>query len=142
MHWTSARHAGFCPPTVTPWLPVDAAHADGVNVADQRDDPGSLLSFYRRLLHLRRATPALVVGDYEDLGAAGPDCLAYLRRDPDHGRAVAVLLNMSDAVQRIDLGLGPSAARVLLAEPARALETVDLDIVTLPPHAVLIVALE
>ena len=41
-----------------PWLPFAPDHAR-VNVAAQRDDPGSLLSLYRRLLALRRSEPDL-----------------------------------------------------------------------------------
>ena len=47
MQWSSAPHAGFCPPGTAPWLPVNPDHAHGVNVAEQQGDPGSLLGFYR-----------------------------------------------------------------------------------------------
>ena len=39
-----------------PWLPFAPDH-ERVNVAAQRDDPGSLLSLYRDLLALRRTSP-------------------------------------------------------------------------------------
>jgi alpha-glucosidase len=53
MQWDGSRSAGFSRDGVTPWLPVGDAAA--CNVADQRDDPGSVLSLCRRLLALRRA---------------------------------------------------------------------------------------
>ena len=40
-----------------------------VNVEAQRDDPGSLLSLYRRLLALRRSEPDLLSGAYRTLEA-------------------------------------------------------------------------
>ena len=52
-----------------PWLPVAASAARGVNAADERDDPRSLLSLYRRLLWYRRGVPALRHGDYRPLDA-------------------------------------------------------------------------
>ncbi|HMM41899.1 MAG TPA: alpha-amylase family glycosyl hydrolase [Thermomicrobiales bacterium] len=61
MQWDSGPFAGFS--TVEPWLPV-AADAGTVNVEAQRDDPKSMLALYRRLLRLRRETPALKVGAY------------------------------------------------------------------------------
>ena len=51
-----------------------------VNVAAQRDDPGSLLSLYRRLLALRRAEPDLRTGAYRTL-AADDRVLRFARGD-------------------------------------------------------------
>lgn len=52
MQWDATPTGGFT--TGEPWLaPVDPAER---NVADQRDDPGSLLSLYRRLLRERRSS--------------------------------------------------------------------------------------
>lgn len=50
MQWDGTRLGGFS--AAEPWLPVvDAAER---NVADQRQDPGSLLNFWRELIALRR----------------------------------------------------------------------------------------
>ncbi len=59
MAWDAGPFAGFS--TVEPWLPL---HDDWPtrNVAVEADDPGSMLSLYRHLLALRRATPALSLG--------------------------------------------------------------------------------
>jgi alpha-glucosidase len=55
MQWDGSRLGGFTAEGVTPWLPVGDAAA--CNVADQRDDPASVLSLCRRLLSLRRGDP-------------------------------------------------------------------------------------
>jgi len=52
MRWDGSAGAGFTAAGVAPWLPFGPATA---TVADQRDDPGSVLSLCRRLLALRRA---------------------------------------------------------------------------------------
>ncbi len=57
MQWSGQPNAGFCPTGVTPWLPVNPNCAEGINVRDQQEDPGSLLSFYRRLIRARKAPP-------------------------------------------------------------------------------------
>ena len=62
-----------------PWLPIDPAHLP-LNVAAQADDPHSMLTLYRRLLALRRATPALATGAIHDVRAEG-DVLTYVRSD-------------------------------------------------------------
>jgi alpha-glucosidase len=61
MQWSAAPQAGFT--TGSPWLPV-AEDFPQVNVAQQRNNPRSLLSLYRRVIQLRTAEPALHAGSY------------------------------------------------------------------------------
>ena len=68
MPWDGGPNAGFCPPGREPWLPL-VPDAAARSVAAQRDDPGSLLSLYRRLLALRRSEPDLIDGAYRTLEA-------------------------------------------------------------------------
>jgi glycosidase len=51
--WANAPNAGFSPPGVATWLPVNPNYAQGVNVADQEQNPNSLLNYYRRLIAVR-----------------------------------------------------------------------------------------
>jgi alpha-glucosidase len=46
-------------------------------------DPASLLSFCRQLIALRRATPALVAGEYAPVDENAEGCLAFTRSTPD-----------------------------------------------------------
>ena len=62
--WTNAAKAGFT--CAEPWLPITQDVAT-CNVASQREDLQSLLMLYRRLISLRRAEPALAVGDYRHI---------------------------------------------------------------------------
>ncbi len=57
MQWDGSVSAGFSTSTDT-YLPLDPA-PDRPTVAAQRDDPGSTLHLVRRLIELRRSTPAL-----------------------------------------------------------------------------------
>src|SRR5215207_5655416 len=50
VQWDDTEHAGFT--LGTPWLPVNPDHGEW-NAAAQRDDPGSVLAHYRRLIALR-----------------------------------------------------------------------------------------
>ncbi|HMI87190.1 MAG TPA: alpha-amylase family glycosyl hydrolase [Polyangiaceae bacterium] len=107
MQWNGGRHAGF---TVgEPWLPV-ASDRDRINVESERADPDSMLSLYRELLALRRAEPALHVGDYRSL-EVGPDVLGFVRTHDE--RRLAVLLNL--ASRAIDIGGATELGRVLLS---------------------------
>jgi len=100
MQWTAGENAGFS--RVKPWLPVPAS-AHSRNVESELRDPDSVLNFYRRLLALRHAEPALLDGDYVALDEASPTTLSFLRRYKNE--AVVVLLNMSAAPQTVDLEL-------------------------------------
>jgi alpha-glucosidase len=51
MIWTNGPGRGFSDPHVMPWLPLGDGHR---SVAEQRDDPTSVLSWCRRLIGLRR----------------------------------------------------------------------------------------
>jgi alpha-glucosidase len=78
------------------WLPWPP-EADARNVAALRDDTGSVLHLYRRLLAARRATTALQAGAFERLEAvehAAPGVVAWRRWD-DAG-AVVVVVNMGE----------------------------------------------
>ncbi|MEA2219361.1 MAG: alpha-glucosidase [Solirubrobacteraceae bacterium] len=95
-----------------PWLPV---HPDAERLAAsvQEQDPGSPLAFYRALLALRRATPALHAGTYRSVPAP-PDVFAFVREHD--GRRVLVALNFAPFPR----ALPPEAAggRLLLSTRA------------------------
>jgi alpha-glucosidase len=89
MQWDASTQAGFT--TGTPWLPVPPSARER-NVAAEERDPDSLLNFYRRLIALRRRTPALLNGDYASVGR-DPNVYAYFRLT--RTQAMLVALNMS-----------------------------------------------
>lgn len=76
MQWSAAPMAGFT--SGKPWLPVNPNYRT-VNVAAEQADPASVLGHYRALLALRRATPALVHGAYQDVDPEHPQVFAYTR---------------------------------------------------------------
>lgn len=90
MQWTGERNAGFCPPDVTPWLPVNDDHVT-TNVEAAREDPTSLLALYTELLHERAERPALHGGDLRLL-PSDDEVIAYERtaRDDSGDRALVV----------------------------------------------------
>ncbi|MGN6755183.1 MAG: alpha-amylase family glycosyl hydrolase [Thermomicrobiales bacterium] len=88
MQWSAHANAGFT--TGTPWLPI-ADDYETANVAQEGNDPYSMLTLHHRLIALRRATPALAVGRYQAVQANG-DLLAYIREDD--GQRYLVVLNL------------------------------------------------
>jgi alpha-glucosidase len=91
MQWNDSAQAGFSTAAST-WLPVNPDYAT-VNVAAQTDDPASLLSFYRKVIHARRASAALRRGTIKILPTPRV-ILAYLREHEN--QRCLVVLNFTD----------------------------------------------
>jgi alpha-amylase len=81
------------------WTDRYAKDDDGISVEEEERDPTSLLSFYRRLLALRRARPELVSGDERVVPTDRPDVLAVLRTTGEH--ASLLLVNLADTATRV-----------------------------------------
>jgi len=114
MPWDGTENAGFT--TGRPWLPLNADWPTR-NVARMAQEPHSILALYRRLLAIRRAHPALAIGDFALLDAEG-DVLAYARR---HGaERLIVALNLGGHSQRLELPGWASDCRVQLSTVADA----------------------
>ena len=141
MQWTAAPHAGFCPPGVQPWLPVNPNAAQGVNVADQETDPASLLNFYRGLLRVRRQTPALLAGAYVPLHETASDYLAFLRQLGGPEASCLVALNMADKAQELTVDLAADQVQCLFSSHERPAGLQNLRPLTLAPFEVFIGAL-
>jgi alpha-glucosidase len=141
LQWSGEPNAGFCPPDVPPWLPVNPNYATGVNVACQEGDPHSLLNFYRRMLRLRRTTPALIAGDYQPLLPQSEACLAFLRHDAAAGQTCLVVLNFSGENQTVIFHLDARRPRLLFSWPGRKESPHALDRLDLRPLEILVAEL-
>ncbi len=113
MQWTAGPQAGFT--TGTPWLPVNPDARD-VNAAAEAIDPNSVLTFYRRLIALRKRVPALVYGVYRDIDPDHPAVFGYTRTLPD--AACLVLMNFGREAIAYRLPPGVNAGETLLSSEA------------------------
>jgi len=75
MRWDAGRNGGFT--AGEPWLPMGGDIA-ARNVRTLKGDEKSLLWLYRRLIALRRSTPALTAGDYQPVRSRN-DVLCFKR---------------------------------------------------------------
>ena len=98
MQWDDSAHAGFT--TGTPWLAVNPNHKE-INAAAAVADPDSVYHFYRRLVELRHAEPAVVHGDFRMLLPHHEQLYAYTRRLDD--TELLVIGNFSAEVVRAEL---------------------------------------
>ncbi|MBI3168228.1 MAG: alpha-glucosidase [Chloroflexi bacterium] len=99
MHWSNKPNAGFSPEGVVTWLPINPNYREGINVFEQEQNPSSILNYYKHLLKVRKASPALVEGEYVALQEKEQDYAAFLRRAEK--QTVLVILNYTE--KRLDL---------------------------------------
>ena len=113
MQWDASADGGFT--RGTPWLPpVDPATR---NVASQTNDPASLLSLYRRLVALRRASPALRHGAVSLVSGLPPEVVGWTRSSGEE--RILMVGNMGDDPASADLSAIARAGEVVAATGSR-----------------------
>jgi len=100
MQWDTSKNAGFCPPDVSPWLPV-AADYQTYNVATEQQDPHSFLTLTHALLDLRRKQAALTIGSYQSIDQENDTCFVYSRQH--NAQRYLIVLNLSPQEQTVKL---------------------------------------
>ncbi|MCC5889832.1 MAG: alpha-glucosidase [Alkalibacterium sp.] len=76
MQWSNAPEAGFT--TGTPWLGANPNYPD-INVQQALRDPDSIYYYYKKMIQMRKTTPALIYGHYELIAKEHEQVYAYLR---------------------------------------------------------------
>lgn len=97
MQWDDSPNAGFAKADAQPWLPV-GPHYRERNVKKQLEDPGSMLTLYKKLLALRKKR--LIPGRPIAVDVDNDNVLSYTRIAED-GKRVLILLNFSENPQAI-----------------------------------------
>ncbi|MGB5445986.1 MAG: alpha-glucosidase, partial [Psychromonas sp.] len=95
MHWDNSKNAGFT--AGQPWLKVNPNY-ETINVAEQLQDSNSIFNFYRQMIALRKAEPALIYGNYDLLLAKDKQIYAYTRTLDQ--QQFLVICNMAGEVAR------------------------------------------
>ncbi|WP_300529040.1 alpha-amylase family glycosyl hydrolase [Maricaulis sp.] len=118
MPWVpDEEYAGFS--AQEPWLPVDARHGP-LSVALQEKDKASVLHWTRRLLTLRKAEPALKLGDIRFLDTDAP-LLVFERINGDDHLVCAFNLAATRTPLPADI-TGDMLLGRINTRPARTLE--------------------
>ena len=109
MQWNSSKNAGFT--TGTPWIGL-ADNYKAINAAAEVDDPDSVRSFYKMLVHLRKKMPVISAGKIKFLYPDNADLLAYRRYDGE--TELLVLCNLREREIAKPLPVGWTDAEKLL----------------------------
>ncbi len=126
MQWSADANAGFS--EAEPWLPVNIDY-QRVNVEAQKEDPNSLLNWYKTLIRLRQREPALQTGRYRRLENFADRAAVFCYARETEEKSILVALNFTNREQGSTLPLvGPW--EVLLGDRLAKSRT-------LPPQVVL-----
>ncbi len=91
MQWNAGSEAGFT--EGTPWMQVNT-NKERINVAAQEADQLSILNYFRDMVSLRKAHPALTYGSYQPIETANDKIFTYFRESEKE--KYQIVLNFSD----------------------------------------------
>lgn len=99
MQWSAEKNAGFS--EAEPWILVNPDYTDR-NVEEEKANPKSVLSYYKKMIHLRKNSKyheVLTFGDFEAVDTEVDEIICYKRTDETY--EVFVLVNMSSQNQAL-----------------------------------------
>ncbi|MCI8277914.1 MAG: alpha-glucosidase [Staphylococcus xylosus] len=76
MQWNSQTNSGFS--EHSPWFPVNPNYKT-INVADQQQDPNSILNFYKSLITLKKSDDIYTYGTFDLVDKHNEQVFAYTR---------------------------------------------------------------
>lgn len=94
MQWDDSINGGFS--AGTPWLSVNGNYPR-INVKRQEDDPGSVLSYYRKLIAFRNGSRVLQEGDFTELYRKNG---VYAYRRACDGEALTVVISLAEGERK------------------------------------------
>ena len=94
MQWDDSINGGFS--AGTPWLSVNGNYPR-INEKRQEDDPGSVLSYYRKLIAFRNGSRVLQEGDFTELYRKNG---VYAYRRACDGEALTVVISLAEGERK------------------------------------------
>ena len=94
MQWDDSINGGFS--AGTPWLSVNGNYPR-INVKRQEDDPGSVLSYYRKLIAFRNGSRVLQEGDFTELYRKNG---VYAYRRACDGEALTIVISLAQGERK------------------------------------------
>lgn len=100
LQWSNEKNGGFSESDTT-WLKVNPNYNE-INVASQQDDPNSILSFYRKMIEVRKQYDTLVYGRYQLRDVGVEELFVYER----HGQidTFTIAVNLSEEAKAFEHG--------------------------------------
>ncbi|MBN3553706.1 alpha-glucosidase [Fictibacillus nanhaiensis] len=110
MQWNSDENAGFT--TGTPWMKVNPNFTE-INVEKQEQDEHSILSFYKKMIALKKKNEVFTYGVYDLILEEDEQIYAYTRTLGEE--KIVVITNLSKTEAKFETKLKLNAKDLLLA---------------------------
>lgn len=110
MQWNGEIYGGFS--DAEPWIPMSGEFREEITVKAQQNDEDSILSFYKKLIAMRKRYPVIAKGEISFLDAGTDMLLAYQRTLGK--QQMIVLCNLDGKKQGIKAQSKWSSYQVLL----------------------------
>ncbi|MCL2880082.1 MAG: alpha-glucosidase, partial [Treponema sp.] len=121
MQWDSGDNAGFS--RGKPWLGVNSNYKY-INYASQKNDPDSVLNFYKTVIALRKNTPCLVYGEFLPLYS---DTRLMIYQRKLNAETYTIALNFSSKKVRLPKkAVGFLGGKIVISNTGRTTLTDDL----------------
>lgn len=123
MQWNDGKGAGFT--QGDPWIKINENHTR-INAQKQVGDPDSIFSYYKQVIHLRKAYDIVTDGAYRILDAENPNVYTYAREDEN--AKLLVMCNFTAQEQSADhvaAYLGQSKYKQLIGNYANESSPMD-----------------
>ncbi len=102
MQWNDDTNAGFS--SGTPWLKVNPNYVD-INVEIQEQDDHSILSFYKKMIEIKKNNLVFTYGNYDLLLEEDEQIYAYTRTTEDDQVVVITNLSTESAIFKSEVKL-------------------------------------
>lgn len=113
MQWSNSLHGGFTTAKKGPWMRINGNYTS-INVEDQRKDKDSILSFWMKLLTLRKKYIDLFAhGKFRFVDEGNNNTMSYMKSFGDE--AALVLLNFTGSEQPYMIPNGFKSATLIIA---------------------------
>jgi len=120
--WNSSENAGFT--TGKPWIKINQNYK-AVNATTEAVDPNSILSYFKKIVALRKNSAALIYGTYKVYDINNPEVYCYTRSEGNE--KVLVILNFSTKKinYKIDKNINTNASKLLISNYNKAAITAN-----------------
>ena len=98
MQWSEEKNAGFT--TGTPWMKVNP-NCSYINVEKELKRENSILSFYKKLIEIRKSSEALSTGSFVPVDIDNKKVLSYLRQQGEE--TYLIVINLSGSLAEANL---------------------------------------
>lgn len=98
IQWNQNKNAGFS--DHQPWFPVNPNYQQ-INVAEQQDNPNSILNFYKAMIQLKKSDDVYTYGKFDLVDTTNEQVFAYTRTLDD--KQILIVGNLTDQITSLNM---------------------------------------